>query len=106
MISPVAKWPLVFIWSDKGVVTCIDGPTGKVHWRKRVGGAYLGSPVRIGDRIYCISNAGEVVVLAAAKEYELLAGIDLGEESHSTPVPSGDVLYLRTLSHLIAVEGK
>ena len=106
VVTPVAKWPLVFLWSDKGVVTCIDGPTGKVHWRERVGGDYLGSPVRIGERLYCISNAGEVVVLGAAAEYQLLARIDLGEASHSTPVPSGDVLYLRTLSHLTAVGGE
>ena len=105
VITPVAKWPLVFLWSDQGVVTCIDGPTGKVHWRDRVGGDYLGSPVCVGDRIYCIANSGEVVVLAAADQFKLLARIDLGEPSHSTPVLADDVMYLRTLSHLISLGG-
>ena len=45
--TPLARWPLVFLWADRGTATCIDGPTGKVHWRQRLGGDYLGSPVRV-----------------------------------------------------------
>ena len=105
VITPVAKWPLVFIWSDRGVVTCIDGPSGKIHWRERVGGEYLGSPVRADDRIFCMSNSGEMVVLAAIDEFKVLARIDLGEPSHSTPSMSGGVMYLRTLSHVMSLGG-
>jgi outer membrane protein assembly factor BamB len=106
VITPVARWPLVFLWSDRGVVTCIDGPTGKVHWRQRVGGEYLGSPVRVGDRLYCMSLKGEMVVLAAAEEFKLLARIDLGEPSNSTPSLADGVMYLRTHSHLMALGGR
>ncbi|NUQ63124.1 MAG: PQQ-binding-like beta-propeller repeat protein [Pirellulales bacterium] len=106
VITPVAKWPLVFLWSDRGIVTCIDGPTGNVHWRERVGGEYLGSPVRVGDRIYCIANSGEMVVLAAAEQFKVLARVDLGEPSHSTPSLAGGAMYLRTLSHAMALGGK
>jgi outer membrane protein assembly factor BamB len=105
VVTPVAQWPLVFLWSDQGVVTCIDGPTGKVHWRERVGGAYLGSPIRIGNRIYCIANSGELVVLAAAEQFKLLARINLGEPSHSTPAVADGVMYLRTFSHVMALRG-
>lgn len=105
VITPVAKWPLVFIWSDRGIVTCIDGPSGKIHWRERVGGEYLGSPVRVDDRIFCISNAGEMAVLSATKEFKVLAKIDLGEPSHSTPSVSDGVMYLRTLSHVMSLGG-
>lgn len=106
VITPVAHWPLVFLWTDRGVATCIDGPTGKVHWRERIGGDYLGSPVRVGDRIYCIAKSGEMVVVRAADRYQLLARFDLGEASNSTPAVSDGVMYLRTQSHLMALEGK
>lgn len=106
VITPVAKWPLVFLWTDRGVVTCIDGPSGRVHWRQRLGGEYLGSPVRVGDRLYCMSRGGEMLVLAAADKYSLLARIPLGEISNSTPTLAGGVMYLRTLSHLMALGGK
>jgi len=100
---PVARGSLVFLWNDQGIVTCLDGPTGKVHWRQRVGGDYFGSPVRLGDRLYCIARDGKLVVLAAADKFQLLARIDLGERSHSTPALAGGVLYLRTVSHLMAL---
>jgi outer membrane protein assembly factor BamB len=103
--TPVAKGPRVFLWRDNGVVACIDAPTGKRLWEERVGGEYFGSPVRVGDRLYCISKSGEVVVLAAADHYQLLARIPLGEKSHATPAVSGGVMYLRTISHLMALGG-
>ena len=105
VITPVAKWPLIFLWSDRGIVTCIDGPSGKLHWRERVGGEYLGSPIRVDNRIFCISNSGELVVLAAAEQFKVLARVDLGEPSHSTPAVANGTMYLRTLSHLMSLGG-
>ena len=48
----VAYGSLVFLWGDRGVVTCIDSRTGKQHWHERVGGTFSSSPVRVADRIY------------------------------------------------------
>jgi hypothetical protein len=44
-----------------------------------------------------------MIVLAAADRYRLLAQFDLGEASNSTPAISGGVMYLRTLSHVMAI---
>ena len=98
---------LLFLWSDElGVITCVDAPTGKIHWRERIGGNYFGSPVRVADRVYCISRDGKMIVLAAADRYKLLAKIDLEEPSNSTPAIADGVMYLRTVSHLMAVGAK
>ena len=104
--TPVAHGDLLFLWGDAGVVQCLDVPTGEVHWQERVGGRYFGSPVRVQDRLYCISRDGICVVLAAAKEYRLLAEVDLEEPSHSTPVVADGVMYLRTFGHLMALRTK
>jgi outer membrane protein assembly factor BamB len=103
--TPVAKGSLLFLWHDNGVVACIDAPSGKRLWQQRVGGNYFGSPVRVGERLYCISRSGEMVVLAAADRYQLLARIPLGEASHATPAVADGVMYLRTVSHLMALGG-
>ena len=77
-----------------------------IAWRERIGGIFYGSPVRVGDRIYCISLDGDVVVLAASAEYKLLARNSLGEASQATPAIADGKMYLRTLSHLISIGGK
>jgi len=103
--TPIAHGAVLFLWYDGGVVTCLDGPTGRIFWRRRIGGDYFGSPVRVRDRLYCISREGEMVVLAASRTFDLLARIDLEERSHSTPAVAGGVMYLRTESHLMAIGG-
>jgi len=103
---PVAKGNLLFLWQDRGVVSCLDAPSGKVLWRQRVGGEFFSSPIRVGDRLYNISRDGQMVVLAAAEKYELLARFPLGEPTHSTPAVAGDCLYLRTVSHVMALAEK
>ncbi len=101
--TPLAVAGLLFLWSDRGIVTCADAGTGKVYWRQRVPGSYYSSPVCAGGRLYGVSREGEVVVLAAGKEFKLLARNPLGEGSHSTPAVADGRLYLRTFTHLVCL---
>lgn len=101
--TPLAVGGLLFLWADEGIVTCVDAATGKQHWQRRVGGNYYSSPIALGDRIFCPSRDGEMVVLAATPEYRLLARNPLGEGTHSTPAIAHGRLYVRTFSHLISL---
>jgi outer membrane protein assembly factor BamB len=103
--TPLVKDGLLFLWNERGVVSCADARTGEVHWRERVPGSYYSSPVCLGDRLGNISREGDFVVLAAAKRYGILAVNRLGEGSHSTPAVANGRLYLRTFTHLFAVGG-
>jgi len=104
--TSVARGNLVFLWYDKGVVTCIDAPSGEIRWRERIGGDFFSSPVRVADRLYCISREGEMVVLAASERFQELARFSLEEPSNATPAVSDGVMYVRTLSHLMAIGGE
>ncbi len=101
--SLVAKGNLVFLWGDRGVVSCMNGDNGEILWRKRVGGDYFGSPVRVGNVIYCLSAEGECVAIAASKEFEILGRSPLGETSRSTPAVADGRMFLRSQSQLVAV---
>lgn len=101
--TPVIKDGLGFMWYDKGIVTCIDVKSGRQHWQKRIGGNFSGSPVIAGDKVYCVSEDGEVNVIAASKEYRLLGKTPLGEESRSTPAIANGRIYFRTYSHLFCI---
>lgn len=104
--TPLAKGDLLFLWSDAGIVSCVDGKTGEVYRQKRIGGTFYGSPICVQDRLYAINTAGDVVVLAADKELTELAVNPLGELCHSTPAVADGRLYLRTNEHLISLGGK
>ena len=69
----------------------------------RTGGGFSGSPVRVRDKLYCIDEEGEVIVLAASREFKVLARNPLGERSRSTPAVSGGRMFLRTQSQLFCV---
>jgi outer membrane protein assembly factor BamB len=101
--TPLVVDDLVFFWSDSGVVTCVDAATGDVHWRERVGSNYYASPVCAGDAVYNISTDGELVVLAASRDYELLARNNLGEPSHATPAVAHNRMYVRTFNQLLCI---
>jgi outer membrane protein assembly factor BamB len=101
--TPVVKDDLLFLWNDRGVISCAHAGTGEIHWRERVAGTFYGSPVCAGKNLYCMSREGEVVVVAASRRFELLARNALGEGSHSTPAVANSAMYLRTFSHLVAI---
>jgi hypothetical protein len=101
--TPVVAGKLLFLWHDRGVVSCHAVATGKQHWRERIGGDFHSSPVRIGNRVLCASRDGEVVVLAADKKFKLLARNSLDEPCHATPAVAHDRLYLRTTSSLVCI---
>lgn len=97
---------LLFLWSDKGIVSCRKPATGEAVWQERVGGNFFGSPVCVNGKLYCISVEGDVVVLDASAQYSFLGRTPLGEECRSTPAVAGGRMYLRTVSHLYSLGGK
>lgn len=102
----IADGDLVFCMYDRGFASCIDARTGEIYWTERTKAALSGSPVRVGDRIYCVDEDGTVWVYAASKEFKLLGKSELGEESRSTPAVANGRMYIRTYSHLVCIGGK
>ena len=103
--TPVAVGDWLFLFHDRGVVTCLDSRTGAVVWSENPGGRFFGSPVVIDDRLYCVDTDGRVVVLRAGGAYELLALNELGEASHASPAVSDGRMVVRTLSRLYCIVG-
>ena len=103
--TSLAKEGLLFTFHDRGYVSCLRSATGEQLWHEKPAGKFYGSPVWVDGRLYCITTAGEVVVIKAAPTYELLAVNPLGEKSHATPAVAGGRMYLRTYSQLISIGG-
>ena len=41
----------LFVWSDAGIVSCLDAATGEVKWQERAGGNFFSSPVWVDGRL-------------------------------------------------------
>ena len=96
----------LFLWSDSGVVSCLDATSGQVKWQGRVGGNYFSSPLWVDGRLFCVSAKGEVVVVEASDRFQVMARNPLGEVTHSTPAVAGGRMYIHTTKSLISVGGR
>jgi outer membrane protein assembly factor BamB len=104
--TPLAVGERLYLWGDRGVVTCVDAATGEVRWRGRVGGTFSASPIAVGGTIRNVSADGEVVTLADGDEFEVLGRATLGEECRATPAVVGGRMVFRTASRLIALDAE
>ena len=101
--TPIVVNDMLFIFGDKGVASCLDLGTGTEHWRKRIASSFSGSPVSNGEHIYIMEPEGQVIVLAAAKEFKTVSQVELGESTRATPAIANNQIYFRTDSKLFAL---
>jgi hypothetical protein len=95
--TPVVQDDKMFLWSDSGIVSCIDIQTGNPFWsEKRIGGNVSSSPVILGDYLVGISQTGVVTVLAASKEFQKIGEIELNQTVRSTPAATKDRVLIRS----------
>jgi len=90
-----------------GNLSCFDARSGEIIYSETVNpSSFVACPVASDNRIYMVSEDGDLYIAAAGKEYKLLKKIPLGEVSLVTPGLSDGMLILRTASRLIAVSSK
>jgi len=102
--TPLATSERLYLWGDRGVVTCVDPVSGGVQWRGRVGGNYSSSPIAVGGCVVNVSVDGEVVFIADADRFEVLGRRQLDEPSRATPAVADGRLLFRSEQRLYALD--
>ncbi len=95
---------LLFMMSDGGIASCLDAVTGQVIWTKRLTGEYWASPLYANGLIYCCSQTGDILILKAARELEVVAENKLGDGFNASPAVAGESLILRSKTHLYRIQ--
>ncbi len=101
--SPLLYQDVIYMVKDGAIVTSLDPSNGEVLKQGRSKEAmsrYFASPVGGDGKVYLVSEAGEVSVLKAAPEWEVLQVNRMGEPCYSTPALVDGKIYLRTESAL------
>ncbi|MDZ4401687.1 PQQ-binding-like beta-propeller repeat protein [Prosthecobacter sp.] len=96
MCSPVLHNGLLFYVDDGGIVSCVDVKTGEAFYRERIGGKFSASPILADGKLYFSSREGVVTVIAAVKEFKILAQNTLEGSLMASPIADGSALFLRT----------
>lgn len=107
MQTPLVVGDYLYCCLDNGVVTCIEAKTGKRIYRQRLGAGNTGftsSGVAADGKLYFTSEEGDVHVVKAGPEFQVLATNSLGETCMATPAISEGTLFFRTRSQLIAID--
>ena len=94
---------VLYMINDSGILISFDPATGNVLKQGRLHGAidkYFSSPVAADDKVFLIGQGGQVSVLKAAGEWEVMAVNELDDECFATPAIADGRIYIRTRSAL------
>ncbi|MFQ5492488.1 MAG: PQQ-binding-like beta-propeller repeat protein [Phycisphaerae bacterium] len=106
MQTPLVYRGLIYACRDNGVLSCLDAATGKKQYRKRLttsGQGFTASPVAADGKIYFPSEQGDIHVVKAGPEYELLAVNAMKEITMASPAIANGLLYIRGQHHLFGI---
>jgi outer membrane protein assembly factor BamB len=104
--SPIAYDGLVYLVTDKGILTCLDAKTGEVKYeggRVPVPATLMASPVAFDGKILLSSMEGDTFVIKAGPVHEVIRTNTLGEPIAASPALAGGRIYIRGESNLYAI---
>jgi outer membrane protein assembly factor BamB len=97
--SPLVLDDIAYIpFQDK--IVALELATGKPLWEHEVDENAYASLVAVGDKIFFISQPGDVLVFQAGRQFKPLGQGKVGEGVNATPAIAGAKLFIRGLSHL------
>jgi outer membrane protein assembly factor BamB len=103
MLTPVIKDGLIYTVTTRNNLMCIDALTGKEIWSTHVTSNYNASPVYINGNIWFFSVKGEVLVIKAGPEYEIIAQNKMDSGIWATPAIVRNSMILRTQKYLYRI---
>jgi outer membrane protein assembly factor BamB len=106
MPTPLAYQGILYVLANNGVFDAYDIETGNEIYRQRlepVGSGFSASPVAADGKIYLTSEDGDIIIIAAGREFRKLGSNSMGELVMATPALSDGVMFVRGQSTLFAI---
>ena len=105
-VSPLYRKPYLYTVTSAGIATCLQAATGEVVYQERLGGKYSASPVYADGRIYFLSESGETVVIAPARNSKSSPEIRCRKHARLRwPCPADGSSFARTSTCIALVHG-
>jgi outer membrane protein assembly factor BamB len=106
MATPLLYRGVLYVVSTNGVLTSFEAKTGKQFYQKRIApGGWTSSPIASDGKIYIGDEEGNLYVLKAGTEFEILGKKDFSEVLMATPAISQGMMVVRTQHHVWGIAG-
>jgi outer membrane protein assembly factor BamB len=106
VISNILYGDYLYLFTDNGIVTCVDPKTGAVKYeggRIPVPARFMGSPVAFGGVVAMTSEEGDTYMLKAGPTHEIVGKNSIGEPVFASLAIANGRIYIRGEKHLFAV---
>jgi outer membrane protein assembly factor BamB len=104
--SPILYNELLYLMSDKGILTALDAKTGKIVYeggRIPVPAAFTASPVAADGRLFLTSEDGDTFVVKAGPTHEVIGTNTVGEPVYASPAIAAGRIFIRGERHLYCI---
>ena len=95
---------VLYISSLSGFLHALDPETGEEFWTYDAFAAVWGSPYVVDGKVFLGDEDGDIVVLRAGQEMEVIGEYNLGAAVYCTPVAQDGVLYILTRNRIWAFQ--
>jgi outer membrane protein assembly factor BamB len=106
VLSNILYGAYLYLFTDNGIVTCLDPKTGEVKYeggRIPKPARFMGSPVAFGGYVAMTSEDGDTYMLKAGPTHHVAHTNSIGEPVYSSPAIAGGRIYIRADKHLFAI---
>jgi len=101
--TPIIYGDLMYTLADNGVLSAYEAKTGELIYQQRLPSSFSASPVAADGKLYLASEDGDVFVVKAGKQYELLSRNVMGHPLMATPAISQGMLIVRGENAIYAI---
>ncbi len=101
--TPSVVGDLLFQAEYKGDIHCIDTKTGKQLWVHSTNSRIWSSTLVADGKLYCGNEDGELVILKAGREKQLIGKIDFFSPVYCSPVVANNSIFVATHTHIFAI---
>jgi outer membrane protein assembly factor BamB len=101
--TPIIYGDLFYVLADNGVLSAYVAKTGELVYQQRLPSSFSASPIAADGKLYLSSEDGDVFVVKAGRQYELLARNTMGQPLMATPALSDGMLIVRGQNAIYAL---
>ena len=106
MPTPMIYRGYLYVLKNEGILACYDLASGEQKYETRipqVGSGFSASPVAADGKLYLSGEDGDILVVKAGPEFELLTRNPMGQPLMATPAISKGMMFVRGERELFAV---